>query len=170
MPAAIPTTRERITKFTNCRLLKGDALVKEDLWVSSGTGKIVRSQAAFYGENVVPNDTIDLGGRIVSPGLIDVQLNGAFGFDFSVIPDDPASYGKTLRLVNKSLVNTGVTSYLPTLTSQKSEVYHQVIVLSCLFCFFAERERPYHIWVLLGVRGSQKMDPSPWVHTARDHF
>lgn len=128
MPSAIPRPKsERITKFTNCRLVKGDQLVSQDLWVSSQTGKIVRSQEAFYEQHATPDDTINLGGRIIAPGLIDVQLNGAFGFDFSVIPEDgPSSYGKTFRQVNKSIVKTGVTSYLPTLTSQRKEVYLQV--------------------------------------------
>jgi N-acetylglucosamine-6-phosphate deacetylase len=126
MPSAIPTTREKITKFTNCRLVKGDKLVEQDLWVSSGSGKIVRSQEAFYGQLAVPDATIDLGGRIISPGLIDVQLNGAFGFNFSQIPEDPLTYGKTLRQVNKSLIQTGVTSYLPTLTSESRDVYQHV--------------------------------------------
>jgi hypothetical protein len=109
MPSAVPTGRERITKFTNCRLVKGNELVEQDLWVSSATGKIVRSQEVFY-----------------APGLIDVQLNGAFGFNFSQMPEDPSTYGKTLRQVNKSLIQTGVTSYLPTLTSERVDVYHQV--------------------------------------------
>jgi N-acetylglucosamine-6-phosphate deacetylase len=130
MPSAISLHgSERITKFTNCRLVKGEQLVYQDLWVSSLTGKIVRSQEAFYDQHATPDATIDMGGRIIAPGLIDVQLNGAFGFDFSVIPeDDPSSYGKTLRQVNKSLVQTGVTSYLPTLTSQRKAVYHHVSV------------------------------------------
>lgn len=126
MPSAVPTSKPIITKFTNCRLVKGDELVEQDLWVSSLTGKIVRSQEVFYGEQVIPDITINLGGRIISPGLIDVQLNGAFGFNFSQIPDDPSTYGKMLRHVNRSLIQTGVTSYLPTLTSEKLEVYHQV--------------------------------------------
>jgi len=129
MPATIsPTgTRERITKFTNCRLVKGDELVWQDLWVSSLTGKIVRSQEVFYSENAVPDETIDLGGRIIAPGLIDVQLNGAFGFNFSTLPEDPSTYGKVLRQMNKSLVQTGVTSYLPTVTSSRKEIYHTVL-------------------------------------------
>ncbi|PMD22804.1 carbohydrate esterase family 9 protein [Hyaloscypha hepaticicola] len=127
MPSAVPTGREKITKFTNCRLVIGNELVAQDLWVSSATGKIVRSQEVFYGENVVPDTTINLRGKIVAPGLIDVQLNGAFGFNFSQIPEDPSTYGKTLRQVNKRLIQTGVTSYLPTLTSEKIEVYHQAL-------------------------------------------
>jgi len=129
MPSAISPTgsRERITKFTNCRLVKGDKLVSEDLWVSSLTGKIVRSQELFYSNNAVPDKVVDLDGRIISPGLIDVQLNGAFGFNFSTIPDDPLSYGKMLKHMNKLLVQTGVTSYLPTVTSSTKEVYHQAL-------------------------------------------
>ncbi|TVY15879.1 N-acetylglucosamine-6-phosphate deacetylase [Lachnellula arida] len=128
MPSAVPMiNNERITKFTNCRLVKGDELVEQDLWVSSATGKIVRSQEAFYGAHATPDATINLGGRIISPGLIDVQLNGAFGFNFSSIPEEPSSYGKTLRQVNKSIIQTGVTSYLPTLTSQPQEVYHNAL-------------------------------------------
>ncbi|TAQ83206.1 hypothetical protein B7494_g8470 [Chlorociboria aeruginascens] len=127
MPSAIPVIKEGMTKFTNCWLVIGDQLVYQDLWVSSITGKIVRSQEAFYSQHAVPDSTIDLGGRIISPGLIDIQLNGAFGFDFSFVPDDVPSYGKRLRQVNKLLIKTGVTSYLPTLTSQPKAVYQQAL-------------------------------------------
>lgn len=129
MPSAIPSGRstQGITKFTNCRLIIGNELVSQDLWVSSATGKIVRSQEVFYGQNAVPDKTINLGGRIISPGLIDVQLNGAFGFNFSTMPEETEeSYGKQLRGMNRRLVGTGVTSYLPTVTSSESEVYHEV--------------------------------------------
>lgn len=126
MPSALPAKRGLMTKFTNCRLVVGDELVWQDLWVSSESGKVVHSQEAFYGQNAVPDNTIDLGGRIISPGLIDVQLNGAFGFNFSTIPEEPSSYGKLLRQMNKLLVQTGVTSYLPTVTSSEKDVYHQV--------------------------------------------
>lgn len=131
MPSAtiIPSGREHITKFTNCRLVRGNDLVQEDLWVSALSGKILKSQEVFYGRLAVPDRVIDLGGRIVSPGLLDVQLNGAFGINFSAVPEDLSSYPKSIQHVNRSLINTGVTSYLPTLTSQKSEVYHKVSIL-----------------------------------------
>lgn len=126
MPSATPSCKPAITKFTNCRILRGDDLVEQDLWVSSVTGKVIRSQEAFYDAHMVPDAVIDLGGRIVSPGFIDVQINGAFGFDFSVVPEDMSTYYKTFKQVNKLLINTGVTSYLPTVTSQTSHVYKQV--------------------------------------------
>jgi N-acetylglucosamine-6-phosphate deacetylase len=120
-------TSTGVIKFTNCLLVKGNDLVKEDLWISSVSGKILNGQEILYGHRVAPDDIIDLGGKILSPGLIDVQLNGAYGFDFSVIPEEgAAAYGKGVNRVNRSLIATGVTSYLPTLTSQRPEVYQKV--------------------------------------------
>lgn len=127
MPSAMLLSGERITKFTNCRLLRGHKLVNEDLWVSSSSGQILRSQEVFYDQQKTPDEIIDLGGRIISPGLIDIQLNGAFGFNFSIVPENINSYNKSFRQVNKLLVQTGVTSYLPTVTSQRAEVYHSVL-------------------------------------------
>ncbi|KAJ4293868.1 N-acetyl-glucosamine-6-phosphate deacetylase [Collariella sp. IMI 366227] len=130
MPSAVRSASPRqngITKLTNCRLLRGDALVWDDVWVSSVTGQIIRSQNAFYDDFIMPDEVIDLGGRIVSPGFIECQLNGAYGFNFSTETDDMVQYGKQLRELNKKLVQTGVTSYIPTVTSQSSDLYKKVL-------------------------------------------
>ncbi|KAF2852855.1 carbohydrate esterase family 9 protein [Plenodomus tracheiphilus IPT5] len=117
-----------VIKFTNCLLVKGDHLVKADLWVSSVTGKILNGQEILYEHRTAPEEIVDVGGRILSPGFIDTQLNGAYGFDFSVVPNDgTSSYSKGVLRVNRSLVATGVTSYLPTLTSQLPEVYQKTL-------------------------------------------
>ena len=131
MPSAIPSRTPSpfssgVIKFTNCRLIKNNQLVNADLWISERTGRILDGQKVFYEYRVGPDAVIDLGNRIISPGLIDVQLNGGNGFDFSVAPDDISEYAKELASLNKTLIRTGVTSYLPTLTSQKSRVYHKV--------------------------------------------
>lgn len=116
-----------VTKFTNCLLVKGNDLVNGDLWVSSLSGKILNGQEMLFEHRIAPNEVIDLGGRILSPGFIETQMNGAYGFDFSVIPDGgTAAYGKGVTRINRSLITTGVTSYLPTLTSQPPEVYREV--------------------------------------------
>lgn len=116
-----------VTKFTNCLLINGDGLVNKDLWVSSISGKILNGQELLFEHRTAPDQIVDLGGRILSPGFIDTQLNGAYGFDFSVIPDEgAAAYGNGVLRVNRSLIATGVTSYLPTMTSQRPEVYHEV--------------------------------------------
>ncbi|KAL8363159.1 hypothetical protein RB601_009097 [Gaeumannomyces tritici] len=129
MPTAIPPqgSGNGITKFTNCRLVLGDCLVAQDLWVSSVTGKIVHPQAAFYDDLIVPSHVVDLGGRIVSAGLIDIQLNGAFGFNFSTLFPDMSQYRKKVRQLNRELATTGVTSYVPTVTSQTSTLYRSVL-------------------------------------------
>lgn len=129
MPSVVRSASPRqhgITKLTNCRLVRGDALVWEDVWISSATGKIIRSQSAFYDELIMPDEAINLGGRIVSPGFIECQLNGAYGFNFSTATADTAQYGKQLRELNKKLAQTGVTSYIPTVTSQTSDLYKKV--------------------------------------------
>jgi len=45
-----------------------------------------------------------------SPGLIDIQLNGAYGFDFSVFDGDEEAYKQGMKLVAEKIVETGVTS------------------------------------------------------------
>ncbi|KAK5169786.1 N-acetyl-glucosamine-6-phosphate deacetylase [Saxophila tyrrhenica] len=129
MPMAISPERPRtgVTRFTGGRLVRGNELVEEDLWISSVTGKILHSQQVFYEHHIVPDEVVDLKGKILCPGFVDVQFNGAFGFDFSTIPDDMATYHKGLKRLNRHLVRTGVTSYLPTLPSQKPEVYHNAL-------------------------------------------
>lgn len=120
------TSAPRITKFTNCRVVKGSQLIEQDLWIDSLSGKILRDQEAFYGLHLSPDEVIDLGGRVLAPGLIDVQLNGAQGFDFSIPKATREEYDEGLRMVNRCLARTGVTSYLPTLVSSRPEVYKQV--------------------------------------------
>ncbi|KOS45532.1 hypothetical protein ACN38_g3531 [Penicillium nordicum] len=126
MPGKTSST-PRITKFTNCRLVCGLDLVEQDLWIDSLTGKILKDQEAFYGLHLSPDNIINLGGRIIAPGMIDVQLNGAHGFDFSVPCETKEKYDEGLRMVNCGLARTGVTSYLPTLVSSTPEVYWKVL-------------------------------------------
>jgi N-acetylglucosamine-6-phosphate deacetylase len=137
MPSLLSPPDGHITKLTNCRLVKGNDLVRGDLWISSITGKILCGQEIFYGERVMPDRVINLGNRIVSPGLIDVQLNGAFGTNFSEVPQNLSTFPIALSKVNKSLVSTGVTSYLPTMTSQTPETFHKVSALP-MFLMLAE--------------------------------
>ncbi|KAL4872165.1 hypothetical protein BDV12DRAFT_151208 [Aspergillus spectabilis] len=119
--------QSHVIKFTNCRIVKGNHLVEQDVWIDSTSGKILRDQEAFYGLHLSPDEVIDLGGRILAPGLIDCQLNGAQGFDFSVPQASKEDYDEGLQMVNMGLARTGVTSYLPTVVSSTAEVYHKVL-------------------------------------------
>ncbi|EME41453.1 carbohydrate esterase family 9 protein [Dothistroma septosporum NZE10] len=129
MPIAVSPERPRtgVTRLTGGRLVKGDQLVEGDLWISSVTGKILHSQEVFYEHHVVPDEVINIKDKILTPGFIDVQFNGAFGFDFSTIPTEMDTYAKGVKRLNRHLARTGVTSYLPTLPSQLPEVYHKAL-------------------------------------------
>lgn len=41
---------------------------------------------------------------------MDIQINGAYGFDFSVFEGDEETYRQGLRAVAERIVETGVTS------------------------------------------------------------
>lgn len=55
-------------------------------------------------------EVIDVSGHLVAPGLIDLQINGGWGHDFT---GDPRSIGE----VAQHLPSTGVTSFLPTIVT-----------------------------------------------------
>lgn len=138
MPARqVDAQQPRITKFTNCRILKNGALVEQDLWIDSFSGKILRDQEAFYELHLSPDQVINLNGRILAPGFIDVQLNGAQGFDYSVPQATREEYDAGFIESNRGLIKTGVTSFLPTTVSTTAEAY-QKVSKSTLFFFFSE--------------------------------
>jgi N-acetylglucosamine-6-phosphate deacetylase len=127
-PAVSERFTPHITRFTNCRVPEGKQLVDRDVWIDSQSGKILNDQAAFYGKKLSPDSVVDLGGRILAPGFIDVQLNGVQGFDFSVPQSTVEEYKIGLRRANRALARTGVTSYLPTVVSSTPDVYGKVRV------------------------------------------
>lgn len=49
--------------------------------------------------------------NIVGPGSIDSQINGAYGFEFSVYEGNSDADRRGLSTVSKKIVETGVTSY-----------------------------------------------------------
>ena len=54
----------------------------------------------------------------IIPGLIDIQVNGGWGHDFSTDPE-------TIWRVGERLPETGVTSFVPTIVTSPSEVYEE---------------------------------------------
>ncbi len=61
-------------------------------------------------------EVIDLGGKVISPGFIDLQLNGCGG----VLFNDEITL-KTMEIMNETNLKTGCTSYLPTLITTSDE-------------------------------------------------
>lgn len=114
----------RVTKFTNGYLLQNGHLVPGDLWISSGTGRIISPQSAFYSAHLTADRTVDLDGRILAPGFIDVQINGSHNFDFSTPDPDFAS---KLASTTRQMIKSGLTSYVPTVISTKPGSYQAVL-------------------------------------------
>lgn len=63
-----------LKQFCNCRILRDGRIQAEDLWVHGG--KIVNPEKIFYDEKVYPDVVIDCGTALISPGYIDLQING----------------------------------------------------------------------------------------------
>jgi len=116
---------DKTLKIENVRVLRGGQLISTYLWIENG--KIIDPQARFWrSETKVeygPGIVIDGKGMIVTPGYIDVQLNGAYGHDFS----DIAVTTEQIDEVRQRLLATGVTAFCPTVISSVKETYKQVL-------------------------------------------
>lgn len=87
------------------RLPTEDGLCPDDLHFEAGV---------IVGDGEL-TEPIDADGLIVSPGLIDIQVNGGFGRDFT---QDPT----TIWEVGERLPGLGVTGFLPTIVTSPREV------------------------------------------------
>ncbi|KAL4230192.1 putative N-acetylglucosamine-6-phosphate deacetylase [Mactra antiquata] len=110
-----------IYQYKNCTILWNHELILEDLWVRDG--KILNPEKLFFEEQAYADVQIDCKGCIIAPGYIDVQINGAFGVDFSETDDVISGIQK----VAKGLLEHGVTSFCPTIITSPAEVYQRVL-------------------------------------------
>ncbi|PVU96475.1 hypothetical protein BB561_001148 [Smittium simulii] len=112
----------KLIKFINCRLLRNHKLVEDYLLILDGV--IQDPQVVFWDHLRRPDIYVDCKGGIISPGYIDIQLNGSIGYDFSSDLDD---IQEAVDNVSKAQLLMGVTSYCPTMVSSPSEKYHQIL-------------------------------------------
>ena len=81
----------------------------------SATYKII--SGIFEGEYSGSDEFINLNGKIIMPGFIDVHIHGSAGIDFM------DAEVKDFKTISESLYNEGVTTYLATtLTSDKDSL------------------------------------------------
>ncbi|KAI0062403.1 Metallo-dependent hydrolase [Artomyces pyxidatus] len=123
------TSTNGLICFTNCLLpLEDGSLVRKDLWIDERRGVVLDAQRTFFSKKQRPAREIDMQGNIVSPGFLDIQINGAYGFDFSVYESEEA-YREGLNTVSEKIVETGVTSLVPTLITQDKALYPTILPL-----------------------------------------
>jgi N-acetylglucosamine-6-phosphate deacetylase len=90
--------------------IRGRVVVEEEIW-DRGTVLLERETIrAVVRGRVAADQTLELGDRIVAPGFVDLQVNGAFGID---VATDPERVGE----LSEGLLSTGTTAYLPTLVT-----------------------------------------------------
>ncbi|HZE97129.1 MAG TPA: N-acetylglucosamine-6-phosphate deacetylase [Planctomycetota bacterium] len=99
---------EDATLIRDCAVATGvDYIPKTDLLMAGGKIRRIAPRIPAGSARVIPG-----AGLLASPGLIDTQLNGAFGVSFS-----DATPAEVVE-VGRKLLAFGVTAYLPTLISQ----------------------------------------------------
>lgn len=97
------------------KLLFGTHLERGTIVAESGSvTSIVRR---YERDGNLPETVFDA--EIVSPGLIDLQVNGAFGREVSANPDD-------IDDISRNLLSTGCTAWLPTVVTAPAEFYPPV--------------------------------------------
>eukprot|EP00750_Incisomonas_marina_P015082 INCI18073.4.p1 GENE.INCI18073.4~~INCI18073.4.p1 ORF type:complete len:540 (-),score=100.35 INCI18073.4:8-1558(-) len=116
----------RVIKIINGQVLRDHKLVAEDFWVKGD--KIIDPMSRFWDAqctgDLEPEDiVIDAKNCIICPGFIDIQINGAFGVDFS----NPAVTSADVDYVAANMVRYGVTGFLPTVVSSQPDVYKSVL-------------------------------------------
>ena len=109
-------------QFVNCRQCKGGQLVSEPLTVDTN-GLIIPNSP-------LPQETIEINlkNAIISPGFLELQINGALGFHFAQFKDRE-SYQAGVRTLAQYLPSTGVTGFFPTVPTVAAKVFHSVLPL-----------------------------------------
>ncbi|KAI9849035.1 MAG: hypothetical protein M1837_005926 [Sclerophora amabilis] len=69
---------------------------------------------------------IDLGGKIVAPGFLELQTNGLLGFHFTHYEDDE-QYQSQLRRVSKYLITKGVTGFWATVPTVSTDTFQKIL-------------------------------------------
>lgn len=66
--------KSKITQFKNCYILRNHNIILEDLWIREG--KIINPESIFFDEKKIAHEIIDCNNALISPGFIDLQING----------------------------------------------------------------------------------------------
>lgn len=117
-------------RLVNCSTCQSGKLEQNsELYVDVENGIFVDFQTYSQAQT---HEVVDLKGQIVAPGYIDIQNNGVYGVNFSLLKTDATEIQRSIfearyRDVMAKYLRTGVTAMCPTMTSTKSEIYHHMV-------------------------------------------
>jgi N-acetylglucosamine-6-phosphate deacetylase len=115
------------TALTNGRLLTGEGIVSGQTLLLAGPR--IEAMVDPKDSRCRGSEVVDLGGQLLLPGFIDVQVNGGGGVLFN---DDPSP--ESIRTIGEAHRRFGTTGYLPTLISDDLDTVDRAItaVQTCL--------------------------------------
>lgn len=120
-------------------VVQADSLVLPDGMRGPGFVVVEGGVIVDVGEGRHERPDLDATGRVLAPGFVDLQVNGAAGCDFLA----PTETG--LEAAHAHLLRTGTVAYLPTLISAPDDRLRPALA------FFAERMRRQSAPRILGV-------------------
>jgi N-acetylglucosamine-6-phosphate deacetylase len=110
------------TSLINTTVLTPKKLLEESAIVVSDDGKITYV-GPMEGAPQVDGPQLDLNGRMVIPGLIDVHVHGGNGITFGL----PGSMEEDLRSYSEWVAQAGVTGFLLSIAAPNSELLTAII-------------------------------------------
>ena len=110
----------------NARIFDGEKFIdKNTVLIEDKTIKKILNENELSQKEISDNEIIDIQGMVLSPGFIDLQLNGCGGVLFN---DDTSE--NALKIMNETNKKFGCTSFLPTLiTSPDNKILNALEVL-----------------------------------------
>ena len=117
--------KENIMIIKNAKIFDGEKVIKENtVVVENKKIKKVIKEADLTKEDTENQEVLDIKGMTLSPGFLDLQLNGCGGVLFN---DDISE--KTLEIMNETNKKYGCTSFLPTLITSPDEKIEKALNL-----------------------------------------
>ena len=101
----------------NAKIFNGENFITENtVIIEDKKIKKILNESELTAEDIQNNEVIDINGLILSPGFIDLQINGCGG----VLFNDSISV-EALEIMNETNKRFGCTSFLPTLITSPDE-------------------------------------------------
>ena len=109
----------------NAKIFDGENFIEENTVIIEGKLiKKVLKDSDLTQDEINENKVIDINGMVLSPGFIDLQINGCGGVLFN---DDISM--EALKIMNETNKKFGCTSFLPTLITSPDEKIEKALEL-----------------------------------------